>query len=148
MNVFFEFSKILQHLKDAEFQYALIGGVAMAYHDFIRFTKDIDILIASESYEGIQSILKSEGYTEKSLPWQFCDSKITLHRFTRFEGDEFMVVDVMIGDDERHRVVLQNAILAESNDGKVRIATKEDLIWLKKLRNSDQDQLDIKNLSL
>ena len=54
MNVFFEFSKILQHLKDAEFQYALIGGVVMAYHDFIRFTKDIDILIASQSYEGIQ----------------------------------------------------------------------------------------------
>ena len=146
MNVFFEFSKILQRLKDAPFQYALVGGVAMAFHDFIRFTKDIDILIASESYEGIGAILNEAGYTEKSMPWTFADSGIRLHRFTKFQGEEYMIVDVMVGDDQRHREVLSNVVLAESADGPVRIASKSDLIWMKSLRNSELDQVDIKNL--
>jgi hypothetical protein len=146
MNVFYEFSKILRQLKDAPFRYVLVGGVAMAFHDLIRFTKDIDILIASDSYEGIKAILNEAGYTDKSLPWNFSDSGIRLHRFTRFEGEEFMIVDVMIGDDERHRAVLENAIIAESDDGPVRIASKADLIWMKSMRNSEVDQLDIKRL--
>ena len=146
MNVFFEFSKIFEELKEAPFEYALVGGVAMAFHNFFRFTKDIDLLIASESYEGMKSILNRAGYTEKSFPWNFADTGILLHRFTKFDGEEFMVVDVMIGDDERHRAVLANAVHAESENGLVKVADKKDLIWMKSLRNSDLDQIDIKNL--
>ncbi|MEO7933509.1 MAG: hypothetical protein ABIT76_10160 [Chthoniobacterales bacterium] len=146
MNVFFEFSKILRQLKDAPFKYALVGGVAMAFHDFIRFTKDIDILITSESYAGIKEILNAAGYTDKSLPWNFSDSGIRLHRFTKFEGEEFMIVDVMIGDDERYRSILKNAVAAESADGVVSIASKKDLIWMKSFRNSALDQADIEHL--
>lgn len=118
----------------------------MAFHELFRFTKDIDILITSESYEGIGFILNDAGYTEKALPWRFANSQLTLHRFTKFEGEECMIVDVMIGDDERHREVLNDCITAESDDGSVMIASKADLIWMKSQRNSEQDQIDIKHL--
>jgi hypothetical protein len=36
--------------------------------------------------------------------------------------------------------------LNESESGKVKIAKKEDIVWLKQFRNSDQAQVDIKNL--
>ena len=35
---------------------------------------------------------------------------------------------------------------AESEEGRVMIAKKEDLIWLKRVRNSKQDQADIEKL--
>ena len=36
---------------------------------------------------------------------------------------------------------------AESEEGKVMLANKKDLIWLKKARDSKQDQADIEKLT-
>jgi len=38
------------------------------------------------------------------------------------------------------------ALDAESEYGTVRVASVEDLIWMKRKRNSDQDQVDIRML--
>ena len=58
-----------------------------------------------------------------------------------------MVVEALIGHEQRHRDIIKRAVVEESGSGSVSIARKEDLIWLKRLRNSDQDQVDIKRLS-
>lgn len=41
----------------------------------------------------------------------------------------------------------EQTVVEKSEAGPVPIARKEDLIWLKQLRNSDQDQVDIRRLS-
>ena len=59
MNVFYEFHKIAKALQKAQIPYALIGGVAMAFHTRPRFTKDIDILIKKPDL-----VIISEIFTE------------------------------------------------------------------------------------
>jgi hypothetical protein len=147
MNVFFEFHKIVQRLQAEGIEYALIGGVAVAFHAEPRFTRDIDILLRQNGLAKLTAILSEEGYFESSTPRTFKDSQSTLHRFFKAEGEEQMIVDVLVAGDERHERIIRDALEIKSEGtGIVRIATREDLIWLKRQRNSTQDQADIERL--
>ena len=148
MNVFFEFHKIVQHLQAEHIDYALIGGVAVAFHTEPRFTKDIDLLIRECELGRVTEVLKREGYFESAVPRTFKSSKIILHRFMKVKDRDEMIVDVMIAGDDRHEQIIANALEAESKGtGIVRVADKADLIWLKRKRNSKLDQADIENLT-
>ena len=147
MNVFYEFHKIVQHLQADGTEYALVGGVAVAFHAQPRFTKDIDLLVRSCSLQRVASALKKEGYFQSSPPWTFPNSGLTLHRFMKVEDMDEMMVDVLVSDDPRHGEIIANAMEAESEGtGIVRVASKADLVWLKRQRNSMQDQADIARL--
>ncbi|MFH1742440.1 MAG: nucleotidyltransferase [bacterium] len=147
MNIFDEFLRVIQHLQKEGIEYALIGGVAVAFHTEPRFTKDIDLLIREGELDRMAEVLKREGYFRSSTPWTFKDSNVTLHRFMRVEHQDEMVVDVLVAGDERHGQIIANALEAESeNAGNVRVASKPDLIWLKRQRNSKQDEADIARL--
>ena len=146
MNVFYEFWKIAKVFETERIPYALVGGVAIAFHSVPRFTKDIDILINPQARDQVSKALKSEGYFESTSPRTFKDTELTMHRFMKIvDGDE-MLIDVLLGGTERHREIVANAVDAESAEVKVKLASKEDLIWLKLARNSKQDQADIEGL--
>jgi len=53
---------------------------------------------------------------------------------------------VLTANEKRFKQIIKNALEAESEQGIVRVATKKDLIWMKKQRDSDQDKVDIKKL--
>jgi len=147
MNVFYEFYKIVQHLQAESVDYALIGGVALAFHSQPRFTKDVDILIPAGELEKVSELLKREKYFESASPWTFKSTGLTLHRFLKVEDADEMIVDILIANDEDNLKVIENALEAESEGiGVVKLATKEDLISLKSKRNSLQDQADIARL--
>ena len=102
MELYREFFKLIGELNKEDVPYAVVGGIAMAFYDIPRFTKDIDI-IGRPSYMGkYASIFKKLGYIEPADPWTFNNTNITLHR--------------------------------------------SDLIQMKRLRNSDQDKVDIRRL--
>jgi hypothetical protein len=147
MNVFYEFHKIVQHFQAEGIDYALIGGVAVAFHSQPRYTKDIDLLIGEGELDRVTEALKREGYLTSSAPWTFRDSKLTLHRFLKVEDLDDMIVGVLVAGDDRHQEIIAEALEAESEGtGVVRVASKRDLIWLKRQRNSKQDQADIARL--
>ncbi len=147
MNVFFEFHKIVQHLQAEGVQYALIGGVAVAFHVEPRFTKDVDFLVCKVDLDRVEAALKKEGYFKSSAPWTFKDSGMTLHRFLKVDQGDEMVVDILVAGNQRHEAIIERALLAESREtGLIRVATKEDLIWLKQQRLSKQDEADIARL--
>lgn len=146
MNVFFEFHKIVQHLQKDKIPYAVIGGVAMAYHAFARFTKDIDILIKQTEVEEISTILGKEGYAPSAKPWKFKDG-MELRRFLKIEAEDEMIIDILVAGSSRQEEIIDQALEAESEEtGIVKVATKEDLIWLKSIRNSPMDRADIETL--
>jgi hypothetical protein len=148
MNIFNEFYKIVRRFQAERIAYAVVGGVAVAFHAEPRFTKDIDLLIREVDLERVTGILKREGYSESSSPWVLGDSHLTLHRFLKVEDTDAMIIDVLVAGDDRHEQIIANAIEAESEEaGVVRVADKVDLIWLKRKRNSKQDQADIARLS-
>jgi len=53
---------------------------------------------------------------------------------------------VLTANEKRSKQIIKNALEAESEQGIARVATKKDLIWMKKQRDSDQDKVDIKKL--
>lgn len=146
MNLFDEFFKIVGNFEQVGLKYAVVGGIAMAFHDQPRFTKDIDILVLPEDLEKITTIFEKIGYFESSAPWTFKNTNLTLHRFMKTEGGDFLTVDILVGNEERHREVVKNSLEEKSEKGVVKIANKNDLIWMKRMRNSDQDKVDIKGL--
>jgi len=146
MNVFDEFPKIAKALQQNKIRYALVGGVAMAFHDQPRFTRDIDLLVHPEDFEKLTEILTHLGYEEKAPPWTFQRTNVTLHRFTRIEDQEYLILDILVGHEKKHQTIIAQALLAESEEGAIKVVRKEDLIWLKEQRHSDQDKVDIKKL--
>jgi predicted nucleotidyltransferase len=147
MDVFEEFKRLVLELQKQAVRYALVGGVAMAFYTEPRFTSDIDLLVDSDDFEKTKGILERDGYFESASPWTFPEVAIELHRFLKVAGEEDeMLIDILVAKDEEVRSIIRNAVEAESEQGRVMIVNKRDLIWLKKTRNSKQDQADIEKL--
>lgn len=145
MNIFEEFQKIVSVIDYNNLEYALVGGVAMAFHDEALFTRDIDIILLPGDIELLTDLLSVIGYSESASPWTFQNTDMTLHRFVKVEG-EYMQLDVLTANMPRTQQILKNSLTAESVYGTVRVASRADLIWMKSLRNSDQDRVDINRL--
>jgi hypothetical protein len=54
--------KIAKKLEDLHIPYAIVGGMAMFFHGFRRFTEDVDILVTKEGLNEIHSKLEGLGY--------------------------------------------------------------------------------------
>ena len=146
MNVFEGFKRLVIELEKHKVRYALVGGVAMAFYTEPRFTRDIDLLVDSEDYEETKGILEKDGYFESVSPWAFRNVAIELHRFLKVTPEDEMMIDILIAKDEEVRRIILDAVEAESEEGRVVVANKKDLIWLKRTRDSKQDQADIEKL--
>ena len=146
MNIFEEFNHIMKELETRNVRYALVGGVAMAFYTEPRFTRDIDLLIDSEDFGKIKGILEKEGYFESASPWIFRSVSIELHRFLKVTDEDEMIIDVLVAQAEEVRRIIRDSVEAESEDGRAKIASRKDLIWLKRMRDSKQDQADIEKL--
>jgi len=146
MNVFEEFNRLVKDLERHKVKYALVGGVAMAFYTEPRFTRDIDLLVDSEDYEKAKGILEKDGYFESASPWTFRKVAIELHRFLKVSPEDEMMIDILVAKAEEVRRIIRDAVEAESEEGRVVLANRKDLIWLKGLRDSKQDQADIEKL--
>jgi predicted nucleotidyltransferase len=147
MNVFEEFKRLVLDLEKQAVRYALVGGVAMAFYTEPRFTRDIDLLVDSEDFEKAKGILEKDGYFESASPWTFPNVAVELHRFLKIADEEDeMLIDVLVANNEEVRRIIRNAVAAESEDGRVMLANRGDLIRLKRMRDSKQDQADIEKL--
>ena len=147
MNVFEEFKGIILELEKQKVRYALVGGVAMAFYSEPRFTRDIDILVDIDDFEKAKGLLEKDGYFESASPLTFRNVAVELLRFLKIVAPEdAMMIDILIAKDEEVSRIIQNAVEAESEEGRVMLADKKDLIWLKRSRDSKQDQADIERL--
>ena len=146
MNSFNEFQLMIGNLEKADIRYALVGGVAMAFYDEPRFTEDIDLLIFTDDFFRFKKIIELKGYFESAEPWTFQKINITMHRFMKVDGEDSIIIDALVPSSTIAQRIIDNSVTAESKNGTVRLASRQDLIWLKSFRNSKQDQADIERL--
>jgi Nucleotidyl transferase of unknown function (DUF2204) len=146
MNLYDEFFSIISVFNKHRVNYAVIGGIAMSFYANPRFTNDIDILSIPSCVNKIIKTLNGLDYEEISDRWTFKKTAIELIRFGKVEHSDFIPVDILIGSDDIHKEILKRSIRQRTGSGTVRLASVDDLIYLKKIRNSAQDKLDIKNL--
>ncbi len=134
-------------LKDAGFETILIGGVAMAAHNFIRLTDDIDFALNApiRSMRGIAEAIVRKGFrAELHEP----DSVDPLGGVIDVEGDFGLIQIVNFG--ERFPAVIEDALrvkdLAESERPAFRIIPLPHLIALKLYAGGSKSRADIVQL--
>jgi len=146
MDLFNEFFGIIREFQKHNIAYAVVGGIAMALHDEPRFTRDIDVLVSAEQVGRVRELLEGIGYVEASAPWTFAGVPLTLHRFIKTQAEDSLTVDILFGTEPRIRGILERTTEQPWADGVARVAGKEDIIWMKRQRGSDQDHVDIRKL--
>lgn len=65
-----DFEDFLRLLEELHVDYMIVGGFAVAYHGFPRFTKDIDIFYAdgSDNVAKLQAALVAFGFQAETVP--------------------------------------------------------------------------------
>lgn len=149
MELYREFFSVIESLNREGLAYSVVGGIALAFHSQPRFTRDIDILANPADLERYRQILSQLSYRELTAPFDFQKTKITLHRFGKpsmERHEDLIVIDLLLGHEDRHAQIIEQSTLDASPAGQVRLATREDLIWMKRIRGSKQDEADIEKL--
>jgi predicted nucleotidyltransferase len=70
MNIHPDFEELLRLLEEHKVEYMIIGGYAVAYHGYPRFTKDIDVFfrVTDENALRLRQALVAFGFQEEDLP--------------------------------------------------------------------------------
>jgi predicted nucleotidyltransferase len=70
MNTHPDFVELLRLLEENGVEYMIVGGYAVAYHGYPRFTKDLDIFfrVTEENITRIRTTLVAFGFREEDLP--------------------------------------------------------------------------------
>lgn len=142
-----ELKGLVNELNRHEIEYALCGGLAMGVHGSTRATVDIDLLILSESLDDVIEIANSQGYGLRGKEMSFAHGAIEIRRISKIDpasGDLIPLDLILVSPEIRH--VWNTRQEGSWEGGKLTVVTREGLISLKKLRSSDQDLADIKQL--
>ncbi len=122
MELFREFFKVIKALNEAGVEYAVVGGVALAFHSMPRLTRDIDILEDPSDLNIYKGLFASLGYIESAPPIAFENSNLTLHRFVKpseTQDSELIIVNLLLGKEEVHRDIVKRSVLPSSSRQKV-----------------------------
>ncbi len=70
MNIHPDFEELLRLFEEHGIEYMIVGGYAVAYHGYPRFTKDIDLFfrLTSENAIRLRQALVKFGFREEDLP--------------------------------------------------------------------------------
>lgn len=150
MDLYEEFTALIDILGESGINYALCGGLAVAFFGYARFTKDIDLLIAAEDVSRVRKALEPRGFVFYSgaIPFDPGSPKSrTIHRLSKIEGSDVLPIDLIIATPLFDQVWRQRQIV-DWNGRRVQIVSREGLRFMKQLANRDQDRLDLAQLGL
>jgi hypothetical protein len=146
MNIQQDFEELLKLLEEHRVEYLIVGGYAVAFHGYPRFTKDIDIFynIAPSNIQKLQESLLKFGFTSKDLSADLFQKKGNIITF----GVEPVRVDI-INDISgvEFAVAWKKRVRGRYGDIEVNFISKVDLIKNKTATPRLQDKADAENLS-
>ena len=142
MDIQKELRSIIAAFNQASIAYALCGGMAVAFHGYSRFTKDIDILIDRDSLTEALEVAVGVGFLDSSGKIVFPD--IELHRVLKTEGTDFLILDLMVMSSNGSIAIEKTWFDWEGLP--ICVVSAEGLVSMKRRAGRDQDLLDIKML--
>jgi hypothetical protein len=147
LDLYEELRFLVKRLDEDQIDYALCGRLALAIYGIPRATVAIEVLIQKETLKKLKTLTLGLGYRIQAKPRAFARGAIEIHRVSKKDeetGDwfslDFLVVTPPIQKvwDTRQEV--------EWEEGKLRVVSREGLIFLKSLRGSGQNLDDIQRL--
>jgi hypothetical protein len=129
--------------------HALVGGIAVAAHGFVRATTDIDVVVPSlDLLEPLRTALTELGLLNATkAPTKFRRIQILRALIPQGDDAELVVLDVLFAPQALADSIVTRIVTAEIAGDSVPIASVDDLILLKLLRDSPQDRIDIDRLA-
>ena len=153
------FEPIFQILNTAEVRYVVVGGLATVLHGYARLTADVDLavdLAPEEATKMIQALV-TKGFRPQVpvLPEEFANPAVrdVWHREKHMRAfslvdptNPMRVVDLLLKPEVPFEELLARSQEVMLSRTKVRIASIDDLIALKRHAGRPQDLADIEQL--
>lgn len=139
------FKEFLSLLIEEKAEFALVGGWAVAFHGYPRFTGDMDILVnpTPENSAKVIKVLHRFGFGSLSIGAEDLQAEANVIQL----GDPPLRIDIItsldgIANDE----VFSGATTRDFYGLQIPIISKEHLVKNKKATGRTQDLLDLENL--
>ena len=140
-----ELLKIVRCLNDANIDYGLVGGLAVAVHGYVRATRDIEILIRHYDLAEARNALLPICYDLDAGIFKFdqgTETETQLFRVSRADGPtlDLMLVTPILDE------VWNSRETVKAYDTEIKVVSKAALIKMKELAGRYQDLADIESL--
>jgi len=146
MNTHPDFEELFRLLEEHHVDYMIVGGYAVAFHGYPRFTKDIDIFFESapENIARLRASLIAFGFEAEDLPESAFRAEGSILTF----GVAPTRVDLLNSiDGVQYAEAKPNAVRGAYGSIDVAFIGREDLIRNKRATPRDQDKIDAAELS-
>ena len=146
MNIHPDFEELLRLLEEHGVDYMVVGGYAVAYHGYPRFTKDIDIFFepAGENVNRLRNVLINFGFREEELPVEAFTTKGNMLTFGVPPTRVDFVNDIDGVSFEKARA---NIVRGTYGSVQVKFIGRDDLLRNKQATPRARDKGDIEELT-
>lgn len=145
MNIQPDFEEFLRLLEKYSVEYLIVGGYAVAFHGYPRFTKDIDIFFnASDGNIGkLREALAEFGFSKEELEIEAFSENGNVISF----GREPVRIDLLNEiDGVRFEEARRNAVKGRYGKTDVLFIGREDLLRNKRATPRMKDKADVEEL--
>ena len=140
-----DFKEFIGSLNKNNLEYLIIGGYAVGFHGYPRYTGDIDIWInpSMSNIKKIPDVLEEFGFSPEELNATDFQNKDNIIRigFPPFRIDLMFSIDGVQFDE-----CYPNRVEKDLDDIKIKFISYDDLIKNKTASNRKRDQIDLENL--
>ena len=91
MDLYEELHSLVKTFNENNLGFAICGGIAVAFHGYSRFTKDIDFIVEERVLDKLMDIVQKMDYKFISGPFTFdanSPNERTVHRISKVAGED------------------------------------------------------------
>ena len=150
MDLYEELLGLRELLRNAGIEYAICGGIAVAFHGYPRFTKDIDLLILPQDLDRVRKAVENQGFHIDTGILPFGSGgpyEREIVRITKIAGSETLTLDLLLVNAVLQDV-WEDRQAFEWRGSLVPVVSLDGLAKMKRLAGRDQDLLDLKKLGV
>jgi hypothetical protein len=130
-DVFTTLQTLTRRLEETKIPYALVGGLALAAHGFVRMTQDVDILMTRQGLEMFKQRFVGRGYPQDYSVRAFSGAQKTFRDTETQVRIEILVTGDYPGDGKPKPVAFPDPSIVFTERGGIRVIPIETLIELK-----------------
>jgi hypothetical protein len=145
MNIQRDFEEFLKLLNKKKVEYVVVGGYAVAFHGFVRATKDIDILFnnSEQNIQRLKFVLNEFGFPADSLS----DTAFSEQgKIIRMGVSPVMIELINIISGVSFKTAWKNRVAGAYGSTEIFYLSKPDLLKNKKASGRPRDLIDIDEL--
>ena len=150
MDIYVEFRQLLTSLNAHHANYAVCGGFAVAFHGYVRATRDIDLLVQETDLDLLVAIATQCGFDPCDDLLRFgigTDRTTSIKRMNKFVGTDFLTLDLILVNSQTE-VAWTTRLNVKLPDQDMQVVSLDGLAAMKRLAGRTQDLLDLEKLGL